>query len=233
MLRSLITDLTPPIVLRPAQTLWRRARGLGAHTFEGCYQTLADVPCGEGRYDDDALAEGIAKSLEPMRTPDPHPTMDNEGRSILPFIVGQLRHRLIAVLDFGGGPCMGLRLIADHVPDLDVSKVSYALVETPALCRAIKRRIEPILLERFKTASFVKISDAIPSARQDIIIVNASSVLQYISDWRSTVAQLAALSLGYFIIGLTPFTDAPTYAQQQLNIPHRRIGRDRNVKDRR
>jgi hypothetical protein len=83
---------------------------------------------------------------------------------------------------------MGLRLIADHVPDLDVSKFSYALVETPALCRAIKRRIEPILLERFKTASFVKISDAIPSARQDIIIVNASSVLQYISDWRSTVA---------------------------------------------
>jgi hypothetical protein len=117
--------------------------------------------------------------------------------------------------------------------DLDVSKFSYALVETPALCRAIKRRIEPILLERFKTASFVKISDAIPSARQDIIIVNASSVLQYISDWRSTVAQLAALSPGYFIIGLTPFTDAPTYARQQLNIPHRRIGRDRNVKDRR
>jgi hypothetical protein len=88
-------------------------------------------------------------------------------------------------------------------------------------------------LERFKTASFVKISDAIPSARQDIIIVNASSVLQYTSDWRSTVAQLAALSPGYFIIGLTPFTDAPTYARQLLNIPHRRIGRDRNVKDRR
>jgi hypothetical protein len=34
-------------------------------------------------------------------------------------------------------------------------------------------------------------------------------------------------------MGLTPFTDAATYARRQLNIPHRRIGRDRNVKDRR
>jgi 2-dehydro-3-deoxygluconokinase len=49
----------------------------------------------------------------------------------------------------------------------------------------------------------------------------------------ATVTQLAPLSPGYFIVGLIPFTDAPTYARQQLNIPHRRIGRDRNVKDRR
>jgi len=223
MLRSLITDLTPPIVLRPAQMLWRRARGLGTHTFEGCYQTLADVPCGVGRYDDDALAETIAGLVEQLRTLDPHPTFDNEGRSILPLIVGQLHQSAIAVLDFGGGPCRGLQLIADHLPALDLSRFSYTLVETPALCRAIKRRIEPILIQRFKTTSFVGILDAIPSARQDSIVVNASSVIQYISDWRSTVAQLGALNPEYIIIGLTPFTDAPTYARQQLNIPHRRI----------
>ena len=223
MLRSLVTDLTPPIILRPAQTLWRRARGLGAHTFEGAYKTLADVPCGEGKYDDDALAESIASSLEKLRTPDPHPTFDGEGRSILPVIVGQICEPTTTVLDFGGGPCTGLRLIADHVPALDLSRFSYTLIETPALCRAIKRRIDPILMERFKTASFVEISDAIPSAREDSIIVNASSVIQYISDWRSAVTQLATLSPDYFIVGLTPFTDAPTYARQQLNIPHRRI----------
>ena len=161
MLRSLVTDLTPPIILRPAQTLWRRARGLGAHTFEGAYKTLADVPCGEGKYDDDALAESIASSLEKLRTPDPHPTFDGEGRSILPVIVGQICEPTTTVLDFGGGPCTGLRLIADHVPALDLSRFSYTLIETPALCRAIKRRIDPILMERFKTASFVEISDAI------------------------------------------------------------------------
>ena len=107
MLRSLVTDLTPPIILRPAQTLWRRARGLGAHTFEGAYKTLADVPCGEGKYDDDALAESIASSLEKLRTPDPHPTFDGEGRSILPVIVGQICEPTTTVLDFGGGPCTG------------------------------------------------------------------------------------------------------------------------------
>jgi putative methyltransferase (TIGR04325 family) len=223
MLRSFITDLTPPIVLRPAQMLWRRARGLGTHTFEGCYQTLADVPCGEGRYDDDALAETIANSLEQLRTPNPHPVFDGEGRSILPVIVGQFRQPTTTVLDFGGGPCRGLRLIADHVPALDLTRFSYTLIETSALCRAIQRRIGPILMERFKTASFVKISDVIPSVGEGSIIVNASSVIQYIPDWRSTVTALAALSPDYFIVGLTPFTDAPTYARQQLNIPRRRI----------
>ena len=223
MLRSFVTDLTPPVILRPAQKLWRQARGLGAHTFEGSYHTLRDVPCGEGRYDDDALAEGIANSLEQLRTPDPHPTFDGEGRSILPVIVGQLRRPAITVLDFGGGACTGLRLIADHVPALDPSHFSYILVETSALCRAIKRRIDPILMERFKTRSFVEISDVIPSVGEGSVIVNASSVIQYITNWRSTVTNLAALSPDYFIVGLTPFTDAPTYARQQLNIPHRRV----------
>jgi len=223
MLRALITDLTPPIILRPAQMLWRRARGLGTHTFEGCYRTLADAPCGESRYNDDALAEDIAAKLEQLRTPDTHLIFDGEGRSVLPLIVGQLCQRTISVLDFGGGPCTGLRLIADQVPNLDASCFSYTLVETPALCRAIKRRIDPILMERFKTVSFVDICDAIPSTGEDVAIVNASSVIQYISDWQSTVAQLAALSPGYFIVGLTPFTDAPMYARQQLNIPHRHI----------
>ena len=223
MLRSLISDLTPPIVLRPAQMLWRRAHGLGFHTFEGGYKTLADVPCGEGKYDDDALAEEIAGAVEQLRTPDPHPTFDSEGRSIFPLIVAQLHQPETAVVDFGGGPCTGLRLIADHVPDLDLSRFSYKLVETPALCRAIKRRIEPVLLERFRTASFVEISDEIPSASKGGAIVNASSVIQYISDWQSLVKKLAALDPQYFVVGLTPFTDAPTYARQQLNIPHRCI----------
>jgi putative methyltransferase (TIGR04325 family) len=223
VLRSFITNLTPPIILRPAQTLWRRARGLGTHTFEGCYRTLADVPCGEGKYDDDALAEDTAARLEQLKTPDPHPTFDGEGRSILPFIFGQLCDRPVTVLDFGGGPCTGLRLIADHLPNLGPDRFSYILVETPALCRAIRRRVGPILVQRFGTASFVDIADAIPSNGENIVIVNASSVIQYISDWRSTVAKLAALTPAYFIVGLTPFTDAPTYARQQLNIPHRRI----------
>jgi putative methyltransferase (TIGR04325 family) len=223
MLRAFITDLTPPMILRPAQLLWRRAHGLGAHTFEGCYPTLADVPCGEGKYNDDALAEAIALSIERLRRPDPYSTFDNEGRSILPLIVGQLRGSAIAVLDFGGGPCTGLRLIADHVPALDLSRFSYTLVETTALCRAINRRIDPILVERFKTTSFVKISDAIPSAMEGSIVVNVSSVIQYISDWQSAVTELAELNPDYFIVGLTPFTDAPTYARQQLNVPRRRI----------
>jgi putative methyltransferase (TIGR04325 family) len=222
--RSPITDLTPPIALRSTLRVWRRARGLGSHTFEGCYPTLAAVPCGENRYDDEEIAEEVVSSLDRLKTfVANEPTFDNHGSYILPIIVAQHRGRPLTVLDFGGGPCVGLRLIADHVQRLDLSGFTYCLVENPALCRAVKRRITPVLLARFGEASFVAITEDIPEALAGPVIVSASSAIQYISDYRATIARLAALAPICFIVSLTPFTDGPTYARQQLNIPRKKI----------
>jgi putative methyltransferase (TIGR04325 family) len=222
--RSLITDLTPPIALRSALKVWRHARGLGSHTFEGCYPTLSAVPCGENRYDDEEIAEEMAGSLDRLGTfVANEPTFDNHGRYILPAIVAQHRGQSLTVLDFGGGPCVGLRLIADHVRSLDLSDFTYWLVETPALCRAVKRRIAPVLLARFGSASFVTVAEDIPAAIPRPLLVSASSAIQYMSDYRGTIVRLAALSPFCFIVSLTPFTDGPTYARQQLNIPQKRL----------
>jgi putative methyltransferase (TIGR04325 family) len=222
--RSLITDLMPPIVLRPALGVWRQARGLGSHTFEGCYPALAAVPCGENRYDDEEIAEAAAGSLDTLKTFVANErTSDSHGRQILPIIVAQHCGEPLTVLDFGGGPCVGLRLIADHVRRFDRCGFTYCLVETPALCSAIQRRLAPVLLARFGEASFVTILDDIPARLTGPVLVNASSAIQYISDYRGTIARLAALAPVCFIVSLTPFTDGPTYARQQLNIPRKKI----------
>jgi hypothetical protein len=59
---SLIGDLAPPVLLRTAQKLWRRICGIGFHTFEGSYPSLADAPCGKDSYNDDEFAQLIAAS---------------------------------------------------------------------------------------------------------------------------------------------------------------------------
>ncbi len=89
--RFLIADLTPPVILRPALKLWHRARGLGFHTFEGSYASLADVPCGEGRYDDDEIAQSIVayamRHIDEIGTP--KKIIDSTGHLILPMIASQ------------------------------------------------------------------------------------------------------------------------------------------------
>jgi putative methyltransferase (TIGR04325 family) len=216
LMQSLIADLAPPIVLRPAQRLWHRARGLGSHTFEGCYPTLAAVPCGECRYDDDELAEQIVsaglKNLSSSRATSK--AGDDDGRLILPLIVSQLCEEPLTVLDFGGGVGVGFRCIKNYVPDLDPSKFSYVLVETAAMCRALRGKIEE---------PFIEIADDIPASLGANLIVSMSSAIQYVPDYRATLRRLADLKPHCFIVSLTPFTDDPTYARQQLNIPHKRI----------
>ena len=196
-MRALVADFAPPIMLRQAQQLWHRARGLGSHTFEGCYPDLSAVPCGDGKYDDDELAVKIAAILENLKTPRPREkVIDNQGGLFLPLIASQYFGRPLTVLDFGGGPCTGLRAIADHAVNLDVAEFTYILVETPALCRALRGKIDDIATARFGSASFIEILEDIPSVISGDLIVHASSSLQYVSAYPAVLARLAGLAPG-------------------------------------
>jgi hypothetical protein len=137
MLRTLVTELTPPLALRAVRHVWRRSRGLGAHTFEGCYPSIEAAPCGPGRYDDDAIAAAIVagarRELDAIETP--APMIDDSGQLLLPMIVSQFSGP-ITVLDFGAGPARGLINILRHAPRIDRSALRYIIVETEAVCRA-------------------------------------------------------------------------------------------------
>lgn len=213
MLRALVADFTPPLIFRKGQRVWLRARGFGAHTFEGCYPALADVPTGSG-YDDEELADRLAAGgLRELAT-DRSAMDDGRGRHILPLIVSGIAERPLTVIDFGGATCVGLRCILSHDPHFDLDGFSYILIETAPLVRRLRGAIDK---------PFVTVSDTIPNAAPGTLIVNLSGSLQYVADYRATMRRLASLKPKAIIVSLTSFSDAPTYARMQMNIPHRRI----------
>ena len=78
-------------------------------------------------------------------------------------------------------------------------------------------------MQQLEIPSFVQIVENIPAALDSPCIVNMSSSLLYISDYRALLGSLANLAPQFFIVSLTPLTDGPTYARMQLNIPHKKI----------
>ena len=212
LLRQAIVDLMPPIIARPAQKLWRRARGLGWHNFEGAWPTLADVPVPSRSDGADPWAQTLAAGWANSLDAPPRPTVDENGKLILPLLVSQFSEP-VTVLDFGGGPAVGLAKILQYTRQRPL-QVSYVLVETPAMCGAVRGEI---------ARRSGKVVEEIPDVLPQPSIVNASSSLQYISDYRGTLARLAKLAPKFFIVSNTPFTDCPTFARQVLNTPHRKI----------
>lgn len=212
-IRSLIVDLTPPVLLRLAQRVRRYARGFGSHALmPHRYSSAADV--GDG-YDDDKYAQLIVADKLRARKSEP-----NDVRSwylILPLVVSQFIDKSLTVLDFGGGAAAGLFCILDQVSGLDPSKLSYVLVETPAMCRAVRDKIVPVL-----PPPAVKIVEDIPASLAAPLIVNIGSSIQYVPAYRETLARLASLSPQFVIVSQTPMTDGPTSTWQQFH-PYRQI----------
>jgi putative methyltransferase (TIGR04325 family) len=211
-LQSIIRAVTPPVLFQVGQRIWRRIHGLGSYDFEGPYPTLTDVPLPAARYSDAELAaQAVERGVARFMCPQP-PVDDHAGRTFLPLVVSLIRPA--TVIDFGGDVCVGLSRIKAHCPPGVVSGLSYVLIETPAMCEALRGRI-----------AGVTVTDDIPTPDQVThpLVVNASSSLQYVNDWRGTLKRLAALKPQAFIISLTSFTDEPTYALRQTNSPHRRL----------
>lgn len=208
-LRSLIRDVMPPVLFRVAQRISWRVQGVGTYTFEGCYPTLADVPKWSQYSDAKLAAQAVERGLARFKKPQ-LPLDDHVGRTILPLVIS-LVPRPVTVIDFGGSICVGLCCIRAYSPAL-LDSVSYVLVETPAICAALRGHLTGIT-----------VTDGIPTQATGTVVVNASSSLQYIDDWRATLKRLAALKPQRFIVSNTPFTNGKTYARQQTNDPHQRL----------
>jgi putative methyltransferase (TIGR04325 family) len=212
-LRALIVDLTPPILLRLAQRGRRYARGIGSLTFTPRRDTsVTDV--GDG-YDDDKYAGLIVADKLRARKSDPN--SDRSWYLILPLVVSRFLGESLTVLDFGGGAAAGLFCILDQVAGLVPSRLSYVLVETPAMCRAVRDKIVPAL-----PPLAVTIVEDIPANLAAPLIVNIGSAIQYIPAYRETLVRIASLSPRFIIVSQTPMTDGPTSTWQQHH-PYRKI----------
>lgn len=226
---SLIADVLPPIVYRALLRLYLLVRGHGWHIFYGCYPTLADVPSDARGQNSDWYTANAAKQVESLKLELSHrPMGDEAGQLVLPIVLSQLLYGApgpVTVLDFGGGAAQGLKKILEHVPNPDLTKCKYILVETSAMCRAVRDRLAAIQKERFGNCSFVEARETIPASLPHPLIIHANSSLQYISEYRDLLSRLLALAPEVFIVAHTPVSDAPTYACQQTNMPHHRLAR--------
>jgi putative methyltransferase (TIGR04325 family) len=201
--RELINEVTPPIALRIARRVWRRWRGLGWHVFYGAWPSLDDVPVTSG----DPWA---ATLLDKLATPSSAPLA--LSGLILP-LVASCQGRPVTVLDFGGGSAAGLANMLRYAP---VALSRYVLVETPAMAAALR----PMIAARADHT----VSDQIPEQLPHPLIVNATTSIQYIRDWKSSLAKLARLKPEFFTVTYLTLTEGPTYARQVLETPHRKVG---------
>jgi putative methyltransferase (TIGR04325 family) len=212
IIRSVVGELTPPAILRPARKLWRVTRGLGWNNFAGSWPALADVPVTPKIAEDDPWAKSLAPGWRQNFKSAPGPTGDTVGRLYLPLLASQFSGPL-TILDFGGGPAAGLADIL-RFARLDVAQLTYVLVETPGMCRAVRDGFAG-----FRATAVEEIPDALSGP----LIVHAGSSIQYVPDYRVTLARLTRLQPDCFLVTQTPMTAGVTYARQVLNTPHRRI----------
>jgi putative methyltransferase (TIGR04325 family) len=212
IIRTVIDELTPPVIKRPARKLWRVAHGLGWDNFSGSWPTLADVPTTRQIAEDDPWTKLISAGWRRGLKKVPGPTRDDVGRLYLPLLASQFAGPL-TVLDFGGGPLAGFAAILQF-SHLDLSQLTYVLVETSGMCRALRDGLDGI-----RATAVEDIPDALPKP----LIVHAGSSVQYVSDFRTALARLARLEPTCFLITQTPMTEGATYACQVLNTPHRKI----------
>lgn len=200
-LRRLIGEIAPPALSRAARRVWRRFHGLGWHVYNGSWPSFAEVPVSEG-----ATVAGASKwrVLNFSDTAGVH--IDLAGM-LLPIIAATFSEQ-ITVLDFGGGFAAGLVSLRKYAP---LSRFSYVLVETPVVVRSLRMEIE--------AQPHCSISETIPGALPHPLIVNASSVIQFVSDYRAVLAQLTRLQPEFFIVARLTLTEGQTYARQVLEAP--------------
>jgi putative methyltransferase (TIGR04325 family) len=170
--------------------------------FEGEYKTFAAVP-NPTSHDNAEFAE--ARVRERLRNwPGPY------AIDLLPLVVADYTD--VTVVDVGGGAATGLSQIASSLTS--TIRLRYILVETAAMCAAVKRLKAKI--------EFVA-TEEMPSSVHKPNIVNAASVLQYIDNWHGALEDFVRLKPEAIIISNTPISDLPTYARCQVNGKNRRI----------
>lgn len=211
-LRAFIGGLVPPLLLRPLRRGWRRLNGLGWDNFYGAWSRLDDVPVTAEKDDADPWAQTIRGQWRENLKTGSAIVGGDASDLILPLLALQASGQL-TVLDFGGGPGVGL-VNMRRFAQLDPSHLRYVLVETPAMCRAVRAEIE---------SRGGEVREDIPDALPSPLIVNASSSLQYISDYRDVLSRLTRLAPNALIVSQTPVSERPTYARQVLNTPHKKM----------
>jgi putative methyltransferase (TIGR04325 family) len=180
-------------------------------TWEGIYPHLSDVPTENGTYNcDDRIAEFLEHTGSMLALvcagEKPDPGWHGEV-GLLASVISASRSK-VRVLDYGGG--LGLAFIQLLATVHGNAAIEYHVVELEKACTAGR--------QLFADDSRIHFHTSLPSLRDGVDIVYASSVLPYMEDYAELLRQLAALNAPYMLLTQLAAGNFPSYATKQLNL---------------
>lgn len=188
------------------------------YTWQGIYADFAEAGGGAQAFSQGVWAGDVRRATESalaLNRAGSVPAAVCGDDALLPLLCTLLPQSStrLRVVDFGGG-----------------AGISYA-----ALCAAIAlpRELEYVVIETSRVAqegarlfaadSAIRFLPDVPAELGSVDVVFISTALQYIDDWKTTLARLAGLGPRYFLLSRLSAGDVQTYVAAQMNVEGARI----------
>lgn len=184
-----------------------------ANIWEGIFPSFAAAraeargPGFEGEVYLVRTLDSARECLEALARGAPIPPFHKQRSTVLPVVTAMLlRSQPSArILDFGGALGIGYMTLLESIPSAS-RKVHYTVVEGEAICDAGRRL--------FPAETAIEFTGRLP-AQGRFDLVHSASALQYVDDWRATIATLASYESPYLLLSDAFAGAGPTFVSLQ------------------
>ena len=183
--------------------------------WQGIHERFAEITgTGEGYADEALVAETEALTRRVAAESARHPSLPRHIACEQTLLALHLASRTppakrVRVVDFGGGMGIGyfaLKSCLDPAVGID-----YRVIENSAMCARAEKAFADHPSLRFHSTFPVEIGP--------VDVVYVSSALQYVDDWKATIASLCAYRAPFFFFVKLSAGNMPSYVTAQVNLP--------------
>ncbi len=181
------------------------------NVWDGIYGSFAEAPSVGPGFDGsvwrDRSLQAAREALEQAQTGQPLDYALRQRNALLPTLAATIlvEQPRVSILDFGGGLGTGFVVLASTLRQA-AGRIDYSVVEVDSICRTGR--------EIFAGGRGPAFHSTIP-AETALDIVHAASVMQYIENWQSLVARLAAYCAPYLSLADVFIGEFKTYVTLQ------------------
>ena len=180
--------------------------------WEGIYRDINEVKAvGKGFNSDTWVNQSkgkVAKYISNLDESNPIPPIPLRPTS-LPLLAAMLRKNQKGsqrIIDFGGG--LGFSYLSFIQSCVQAKNYEYHIIESTEVCKEGEK-----LFSGYQSLFFHP--DILGLAFEKADIIYANSVLQYIADWKTLIAELLGFKPKVFLMDDVPAGDIPTFATAQ------------------
>jgi putative methyltransferase (TIGR04325 family) len=179
--------------------------------WEGVYASFEAAPAVGPGFDGPIWRErSLQSARDAVARLEAGETLDyslRQRNAIMPAVVAMLLSRQsgVSLLDFGGGLGTAFAVLSSALGG-DIARVDYRVVEVESICGAGR--------ELFAARKDLTFQPELPSAGI-FDVVQASSSMQYVEDWRSVLRRLAGYRAQYLVLSDLLIGDFASYVTLQ------------------